>query len=148
MKLTFYTAVLTMVFAASIFGGILSLERGIVSPRGEFVVEVKISSAEEILAAQYEISYDKSRLQFLRMEKEPLAESTLTAVNDVNGKLRVAFASGTPLPSMEGVLCKLFFKVIEPGIKRADLKVDRIVVNDKPQEAFSVSLDMAKETMR
>ena len=142
MKRTLIT-LLTLAVAAGLWAaGGIDLAPAKVLPGNQVVLTVRMAFPEAPTAAEFQVKFDPRALEFVRLEKGPLTVDAMHAVHEVRGTLRGAFASAEPFPASEGVLCTLIFKVKDGSLKSTNFNLDRVLINDRPQESRTMELDL------
>ena len=124
-------------------GGSMKLLPKKVVPGQEVTVAVEVALPAAPLSAEFQMVYDTSILDFVKMEKGPLAADAMHALNDQGGVVRAAFAAAEPFPSGTGVLCTLTFKVKAKAAKDTRLQSRKALLDDSDQGSTLLKLDLA-----
>lgn len=111
-------------------------------------VYINIDNAAGLLAFQFDLYFDKTKLDFISANNTPLTSNFQVLYNDKGDYVKIAAASGIPVSSGSGAICVLYFDVIaiEDGSSPLDLTAS--LVNDIPPTeidgTFTI-LDCCKE---
>lgn len=93
--------------------------------KGVFEIPVKIKAQEPFVALQFTLKYEKT-LKYEGFSWGEVAQGALNALNEkIEGQIKGALASATPLPD-EGIVFYVKFS------GKGEIKFTEFLVNDKP----------------
>lgn len=95
-------------------------------------VYVNIDNASGLMAFQFDIYFDSTKIDFIYADKTALTSNFMLQFNDLGSYAKIAAASGTPVSSGSGAIAVLYFNVVATQDGSSYLDIKNSLVNDTP----------------